>query len=131
VDPVEFVTWDELLEFHQIQLQRYGGQDGFVSEGVLRSVLSRPQFTFQYVPDATIADLAADYLFGFATTQGFMDGNKRTALAAANLFVRKNGFRFSLSEDRMYEVTMEVANGRLDRDAVATILFANLVPLDD
>jgi death-on-curing protein len=58
------------------------------------------------LPDADLADLAADYMFGVATTQGFMDGNKRIVLSAASIFIRKNGYRFVISEKVMYLVAI-------------------------
>ena len=60
--PASYITWDELLELHRTQLELYGGQDGFVDEGVVRSVMARPQFTAQYNSEADLADLAADYI---------------------------------------------------------------------
>jgi death on curing protein len=125
----EFLSWDQLLEAHTTQLRAHGGQDGFVDEGVVRSVLSRAQFTAQYVPDADVADLAADYMYGFATTQGFMDGNKRTALVAASTFVRQNGWRFFITDKLMYIVALAVAKGDLDRDGLAEILRTHMQPL--
>ena len=126
-----FLTWEELIDAHGFQLRKYGGQDGFIDEGVVRSVMSRAQFTSQYVPDADLADLAADLMFGFATTQGFMDGNKRTALASASIFVRKNGWRFLVSEKLMYLVVISVARAELDRDGLAEILRTHMTPLVD
>ena len=77
-----FVEWDELLATHRSQLEPHGGQDGFIDEGVVRSAMARAQFTAQYDPDADLADLAAEYFYGLATTQGFCDGNKRVALVS-------------------------------------------------
>jgi death-on-curing protein len=131
MDPINFLNWDELLELHRSELQAHGGQDGFISEGVVRSVLSRAQFTAQYNPDADIADMAADYMYGFATTQGFMDGNKRTALAATSTFIRKNGFVFVITNKLMYLVAIAVAKGELDRDSLAEILRDHMQPIDD
>jgi death-on-curing protein len=128
---VEFLSWEELLALHEDQLQRYGGQQGFIDEGVVRSVMSRPQFTAQYNADADLADLAADYFFGFATTQGFMDGNKRTALSSASIFARKNGYRFTVSSQLMYIIAMAVAKSDVDRDALADILRDHLEELDE
>jgi death on curing protein len=126
----EFLSWDQLLELHEEQLRLHGGQAGFIDEGVVRSVLSRAQFAAQYNPDADLADLAADYMFGLATTQGFMDGNKRAALAAASTFVRMNGCEFFISEKLMYLVAIAVARSELDRDALAEILRTHLQPVD-
>lgn len=116
MDFLQFVEWDELLTLHEQQLALYGGAQGFVDENSVRSVMSRPQFTSQYVPEADLADLAADYLFGFATTQGFSDGNKRTAVLAAERFLGKNGWRTFMSE--------------LDRDGLAEILREHMEAYD-
>ena len=128
---IQFLSWEQLVEVHEAQLRTHGGQQGFIDEGVVRSVLSRAQFTAQYNSDADLADLAADYLFGLSTTQGFMDGNKRAALAAASTFVRMNGQRFFITEKLMYLVSIAVARGELDRDGLADILRTHMEPLDE
>ncbi len=48
IDNIVFLDWDELITIHQDQLERYGGQDGFIDEGVVRSAMARPQFSAQY-----------------------------------------------------------------------------------
>jgi death on curing protein len=73
-------------------------------------------------PEADLADFAADNMFGLATTRGFVDGNKRVALAAASIFVWMNGWRFTIPEKRMFVVALAVAKGELDRDGLADIL---------
>ena len=92
--------------------------------------MSRPQFSSQYSPDADIADLAADYMYGLSTTQGFLDGNKRTALVTALFFLRKNGCNVFLSEKLMYFIALAVAKGDLDRNGLAEILRTHMEPLD-
>ncbi len=84
-----FVDWDELIAGHRDQLRRYGGQDGFIDENVVRAAAARPEFKAKYDPDADIADLAAAYLYALSTTQGFMDGNKRAAVITAIRFLEK------------------------------------------
>jgi death-on-curing protein len=130
MDNVEFLAWEELLELHENQLRLYGGQAGFVDEGVVRSVMARAQFTAQYDSEADLADLAADYMFGIATTQGFMDGNKRTAYVAAERFLHKNGWEPMLSWKLLYLVAMAVARGELDREGLAEILREHMEPLE-
>ena len=107
---------------HEDQLSRYGGQAGFIDENVVRSVMARAQFRAQYESDADLGDLAADYMFGFATTQGFMDGNKRTSLVAAARFLEKNGCEITITDELMFLVAIAVARGELDRDGLARIL---------
>ena len=45
MEGLEFITWEELLEEHRNQLRLYGGQDGFIDEGVVRSAMNRAQFS--------------------------------------------------------------------------------------
>lgn len=87
--------------------------------------------TAQYNAEADLADLAADYMFGFATTQGFMDGNKRTALVAAERFLRKNHWRTMLTPALMYLVAMAVSRNELDRDGLAEILRTHMEELEE
>jgi death-on-curing protein len=131
MENVEFLEWEELLRLHEDQLGLYGGQAGFIDENTVRSVMARAQFTAQYNEDADLADLAADYMFGFATTQGFMDGNKRTALVAAERFLRKNHWRTLLTTKLMYLVAMAVARGEVDRDELAEILRTHMEELPE
>jgi len=56
-----FIEWDDLQNLHKNQLGLFGGQDGFVDEGVVRSAMARAQFTAQYNTDADIADFAAEF----------------------------------------------------------------------
>ena len=117
-----FVEWEELLATHQSQLELFGGQDGFIDEGVVRSAMARAQFTAQYEPDADLADLAAEYFYGLATTQGFCDGNKRVALAATSVFLRKNDWQMTITDELMYILAMEVSVGRVAKETLARIL---------
>ncbi len=131
MENVAFLEWEELLLLHRDQLRLYGGQDGFIDENTVRSVMARAQFTAQYETDADLADLAADYMFGFATTQGFMDGNKRTALVAAERFLAQNGWETILTSKLMYLVAIAVARNELDREGLAEILRTHMEELAD
>jgi death-on-curing protein len=126
---VEFIEWDELVILHTEQMKLHGGQDGFVDEGAVRSAVARPQMTCQYDPEADLADLAADYLYGLCTTQGFLDGNKRTALVVAERFLNKNGWETILTPQLMYIVVMTVAKSELDREGLAQILRDHMARL--
>jgi death-on-curing protein len=128
---VEFLEWGELERLHRDQLEQFGGQDGYIDEGVVRSALSRAMFTAQYYPDADLADLAAEYFFGLASTQGFSDGNKRTALAATSAFLQKNGWDMTITDQLMYVVAMGIATGTADKEALAEILRDHMEELKD
>jgi death on curing protein len=131
MDNTVFIGWDDLLILHRNQLELFGGQDGFIDAGVVRSALARAQFAAQYNADADVADLAAEYFFGIATTQGFCDGNKRTALAVASAFLRRNGWRMTITDDLMYVIAIGVATGNVEKERLARILRDHMQEIGD
>ncbi len=83
-DQYRFLTVDEVLELHDLQIQRYGGSSGVRDKGLLESAVAMPQASFggKYMHEG-LFQMAAAYAFHIAENQPFIDGNKRTALAAA------------------------------------------------
>ena len=115
-----------LLAIHAQQVERYGGAHGVRDTGVVRSWVACPVDRRVYDPDADYADLGASYLVGFARAQGFIDGNKRTALACALVFLEINGFTLHVPSVELYELTMSVAVGKGDDASVAAYLREHL-----
>jgi death-on-curing protein len=77
---------------HEEQIREHGGQHGLRDEGLLESALTRPRHRWSYEPETDLAALAAEYGVGLAKNYAFLDGNKRTAFVAANVFLILNGF---------------------------------------
>ncbi len=117
-----WITQQTLFAIHAQQVERYGGAHGMVDANVVLSVLARPINRWSYDPGADLADLAAAYLVGFARSQGFRDGNKRTALACALVFLALNGEELHVPPAELYALTMAVAENRSDDAAVAAYL---------
>ena len=93
---------------HDEQLQEHGGSSGLRDEGLLESALARPQQLAAYgEPDA--AALAAAYGFGLAKNHPFIDGNKRTAFVAVELFLALNGFEFNASDAECVMAMLQLA----------------------
>lgn len=113
-----WLTEAVLLAIHAQQIERYGGAHGVPDPNVVRSALARPIHRWAYDEEANLADLAAAYLVGFGRSQGFNDGNKRTGLACALVFLRLNGYLLHVPGKDLYALTMQVATGEAD-DAVA------------
>lgn len=111
-----------LLAIHSQQIERFGGAHGVIDHSVVGLALARPQQRWSFDPSADLADFAAAYLVGFARSQGFRDGNKRTGLACALVFLGLNDRAIHATGDDLYEVTMDVANNRSD-DAVVACFF--------
>lgn len=117
-----WLTQPTLFAIHAQQIERYGGAHGIVDANVVLSALARPINKWSYDPDADIAYLAAAYLVGFARSQGFRDGNKRTALACALVFLALNGASLHVSPAELYALTMAVAQNQTDDTGVAAYL---------
>ena len=117
-----WISTSTLLAIHAQQIERYGGTHGIVDENVVFSALARPQHLFTYDPAADLPALAAAYLVGFARSQGFNDGNKRTALATALVFLALNDLPLHVPPAELYTLTMAVATGKADDTTVTEYL---------
>jgi death on curing protein len=107
-----------LRAVHEEQLAEHGGAAGVRDEGLFESALARPRNLAQYgTPDA--ASLAASYAFGLARNHAFVDGNKRTAFVACELFLALNG-QLLVADDADCVLTMlALAAGDIDEDTFA------------
>ena len=117
-----------LLSIHAQQIERYGGAHGILNQNVTRSALSRPIHRWAYDPDADLADLAAAYLVGFTRSQGFTDGNKRTGLACALVFLSLNGYTLHVPPPELYALAIRVATNLADDGVVAAYFRTRVVP---
>ena len=86
-DP-EFLELEDVLAIHREQLARFGGGAGIRDAGLLDSALATPRATFggSYV-HGDVFSMAAAYAFHVAENQPFVDGNKRTGLLCAVVFL--------------------------------------------
>ena len=118
-----FLDVDDVLELHATQLEAYGGSEGLRDRGLLESAVAQPQSWFggEFTHDGLFA-MASAYLFHIARNHPFVDGNKRAGLLAAVVFLDINGISIDHPSDALYELTMGVAEGRIDKRAVATEL---------
>lgn len=118
---------DVMRAVHEEQLAEHGGGTGVRDEGLFQSALDRPLNLATYgSPD--VAALAAAYGFGLARNHPFVDGNKRTAFVAMELFLWLNGWRL-LAEDGDCVLTMvSVAAGETAEDELAQWLRERMKP---
>jgi death-on-curing protein len=85
----DYLTVADVLELHAELISRYGGAAGVRDPGALESALFRPQSG--YYDDIT--QEAAALMESLAINHPFVDGNKRIAFAAVDVFLRMNGYR--------------------------------------
>ena len=85
----DYLTVADVLGLHTVLMQRYGGALGVRDPGALEAALFRPQTGYY---DDIVAQAAA-LLESLAINHPFLDGNKRIAFAAADVFLRINGWQ--------------------------------------
>jgi death-on-curing protein len=89
----DYLTVADVLGIHTVLIQRYGGAPGVRDPGALESALFRPQTGYY---EDIVAEAAA-LLESLAINHPFVDGDKRIAFAAADVFLRINGWRLQRS----------------------------------
>lgn len=109
---------ETLLAVHEQQIAEHGGSPGLRDRGLLESALARPlQKTAYGEPD--LAGLAAAYAFGIARDHPFVDGNKRVAFVALELFLALNGLDFVADDTECLAVMLDLAAGELGEEELA------------
>jgi len=107
-----------LRAVHAEQLAEHGGAAGVRDSGLFESAIARAENLAHYgEPD--VAELAASYGFGLARNHPFIDGNKRTAFVAVELFLHLNGFELHADDLACVLTTLSVASGTLDEAGFA------------
>jgi death-on-curing protein len=108
---------ETVREMHAEALQRFGGSDGVRDENLLASAVLTPQSSFGgKSPYADLVEIAGAYLFYLCGNHPFIDGNKRTAMMAAIVFLRLNGIEPAPDSDEWERLVLDVASSKLDRD---------------
>jgi death-on-curing protein len=113
-----FPTRQVVETLHAEQLRRHGGAQGLRDENALESALHRARNKADY-GDPDIFELAGAYAFGLARNHAFVDGNKRTAIVTAMLFLALNGYRMTADNGRVYIFTMALAAGEIEEAGAA------------
>lgn len=110
---------------HEEQLAEHGGLTGLRDANGLASALARPVNLATYgQPDA--ADLAAAYGYGLARNHPFIDGNKRTAFVAVELFLALNGRELAATDADCVLTLLQVAAGEMEETAFASWIRAHI-----
>jgi death-on-curing protein len=126
--PVIFLSVADVLRIHARVVADFGGDPGLRDRGLLESATAMPHAMFagSYLhPD--LSAMAAAYHFHLCANHPFIDGNKRVAVAAAEVFLLVNGRELDATDDELEELTLGVAGGLLAKQYV-TAFFAKHVP---
>lgn len=115
-----YLTAQQILFIHARLIDATGGEHGVRDLGLLESAVARPQATFEgedLYPD--LFAKAAALMESLAQNHPFMDGNKRTAITCASLFLLQNGRRLETTNEEVERATWWVVNERPPLEEIA------------
>ena len=121
-EPV-FLTFAEIIEIHNYQLENFGGASGVRDMELLKSAIGMPSATFGGTfLHPTIYEMAAAYLFHLVENHPFVDGNKRVGAMAALVFLDMNGIDFEASNEEFTAMVLRVASGKMLKAEITLFL---------
>jgi death-on-curing protein len=124
---IEFLTREEIDELHSDSLMHFGGIHGVRDDSLVESAIGAA-VNEHYYGGGDEFSVAAAYAYHIAQNQAFLDGNKRTAVAAALTFLAINGHSADHDEDDrllIYNALIAIAERRMTKPELA-ILFRKL-----
>lgn len=123
MEKIAFLTLAEVVEIHSDQIQHYGGSEGIRDMNLLSSAVAMPYASFSGMfLHSDIYEMAAAYAFHICQNHPFVDGNKRTALASALIFLELNGVSISDSQGKLYKAMVSLASGDITKVEFAKTL---------
>ena len=119
-----------LVYIHRELMAEHGGAVGAVDDALLDSACGRPRNQWGYTkPRPGLAPLAAALAYGLARNHCFVDGNKRIALAAADVFLRINGYFLDVAEAEAVVFFQEIAAGTIDEGTMTQWVRDNMAKM--
>ena len=122
-----FLSLEDVLCIHFEQIESYGGSyggsHGVRDQQMLESALMTPQASYEGIfVHSDLFEMAAAYAFHISENQAFIDGNKRTALASALVFLGLNGIEVFDPHEKLYVSIMELSKGISTKAELANLL---------
>ena len=123
----DFLTRAIVEQLHTDSLRLFGGSAGIRDEGLIESALASARNTYLY-GYGDLFDIAASYAFHIAEAQAFLDGNKRTAVAAALTFLEGNDVLFQLDDLELFDAMISIANKTMTKADLAQLFRKSAQP---
>ena len=115
-----YLTAEQVLFIHYRLVSETGGEHGVRDLGLLESAVARPQATFDRQELYTdVFEKAAALIESLINNHPFVDGNKRTGITCAVLFLQQNGVSFSAKNADLEKLTLRVASSKAGRSEIA------------
>jgi len=117
---MKYLTARQILLIHSMVIDETGGSHGVRSRDAVLSLVSAPKqkvFDTELYPDVfSKASVLAHNIIKF---HPFVDGNKRTGMAAAAVFLADNGYELSAKDGEIEKLALAIIKNKLDLDRIA------------
>lgn len=115
-----FLTFEEVLAFHESTVRAFGGALGILDRGKIESAIAQPMASYggDYLYEFPWG-MATTYLYGISKNHGFIDGNKRTATLAMVVFLAKNGWDVEVSDEDLIGAVLAITTNQMTREEFA------------
>lgn len=128
----DFLTFDDVLELHQVALEQFGGSEGLRDAGLLESAIAMPQAGLgDHFLHETIPSMAAAYLYHLVQNHPFVDGNKRVATMVCIAFLISNNYDYQIDDDKWIELVFAIARGEMTKEETITMLESHCRQFDE
>lgn len=118
---IRFLHVQEVLEIHDQIIDCFGGAFGLRDLGLLVSAVEIPKATMsKKLLHPTISDQAAAYLFHICNNHPFIDGNKRTAVVSALVFLEDNHVKVNFDENELEKLVIQTATGKANKKMISS-----------
>ena len=126
---MRYLSLGEIVDLHQALLEQTGGATGIRDLGMLESALAQPRATFGGTDlHPTLVQKAAALGFSLTLNHPFVDGNKRVAHAAMEVFLLLNGIDLNATIDDQERLMLDLADGRITREQLILWLENHVKP---
>ncbi|MCK5786505.1 MAG: type II toxin-antitoxin system death-on-curing family toxin [Candidatus Sabulitectum sp.] len=116
---IVFISVVNVIEIHRRLINEFGGDPGLRDRGLLESAVAMPGATFsENYLHPELSDMAAAYLFHLCSNHPFINGNKRVAVAASEVFLLANNCTLCASNEELEETTVGTAKGYVSKKEV-------------
>ena len=123
---MKYLTVKQVLLIHYLSIKRFGGSSGIRDIELVESAVGRPWASFgKQDLYKTIFDKTAALLESLLKNHPFIDGNKRTALSSAGVFLKLNGYKLINTHKEEVEFAIKVENERLTIEQISSWLRKN------
>jgi death-on-curing protein len=128
---IVYLSGSQILGLHEALVKHFGGAAAVRDRGFLESAAARPAMTFggeDLYPD--IPSKAAALMHSLVLNHPFLDGNKRVGVASAEFFIEQNDYGLGATDGELEELTLAVAEGEVEVEALTIWLRQRLRPVE-